>query len=126
MAISDSITNPVSGGEKLTGEAVLGENVDLGTLDIAHTGEGNNISVNAILASVDSTAVTANVNDAWYHRAVKDRVGSDPSGYNGDGTVDFGDGQQEIETVWNTDDHDIISYFKPLRPNVTDYETSSV
>ena len=120
-----TITNPKSNSnnEDLNSANILGVNVTLGSDAVNPSGHGNNLTVEQhILGDSSIASFGSSIPGQTYHFAEQKYLTGVPSGYNQDGTPTFGDGKA-YSTVWNTDDHDIITYFKPLRPRVTDYDS---
>lgn len=119
-----AVINISSGGENINGESILGVDINLGKEHNFNT----NDSVDQNVLGVDqSLGANKTAPDANY--SINDITVSNPSGYNADGSPEWGDGKISRTTTW-ADDHEKteegeLNYFTPSAIQSKDYNELS-
>lgn len=119
-----TVSNMVSGeGQNYSATGILGVDVGLGKdkTAIADLTVGQDIMGVSTLNKLGADK-PSEVN----HIKRNDLVSSPASGYNADGTADYGDGQIQRTTDYGEDDQDSLTFHKPREPNITDYESGTI
>ena len=117
------LVSSISAGQVVTGDIMHGVDTGLGDPVIQSSGTGTNIVVESEMLGVDTQLGTSVDAAKHMHKTVQDREPSPASGYATDGTPTYGDGQANNTITWNVDDDDIIAYWSPIRPVITDYDS---
>ncbi|MFA5758107.1 MAG: hypothetical protein WC942_01830 [Clostridia bacterium] len=120
-------TNLVGTGENTNSATIANKDVSVKGYSVsagfaASGTTGKNLDVDSAILGVDINSGSYDTTMADRHVSTIYRTISPASGYNANGTPDWGDGVQSVSGVWGTDDFTVGAYaFPPSGVEIIDF-----